>query len=104
MENKDKNIVIKKIENKTIESYDLYLKERNKSSKIKKNQARHSHVIMIEGQKYSFIARGKKQRVFKTDSVSFDYQVKNGHNNIDKNTIITLDDKGELVKRVGVQT
>ncbi len=90
-----------KIENKKIESYDLYLKERNKSSKIKKSQARHSHVIMIEGEKYSFIARGNKQRVFKTDSISFDYQIKNGHNNIDKSTIVTLDQNGEIVQRVG---
>ena len=90
-----------KIENKKIESYDLYSKERSKSSKIKKNQARHSHVITIEGAKYSFIARGNKQRVFKTDSISFDFQVKNGHNNIDKSTIVTLDENGELVQRVG---
>lgn len=87
------------IENKKIESYDLYLKERSKSSKIKKNQARHSHVIMIEGKKYSFIARGKKQRIFKTDSVSFDFQSKNGHNNIDKSTIVTHDENGEIVQR-----
>lgn len=89
-----------KIENKKIESYDLYLKERNKSSKIKKSQARHSHVIMIEGQKYSFIARGNKQRVYKTDSISFEFQVKNGHNNIDKSTIVTHDENGEIVQRI----
>ena len=88
-----------KIENKKIESYDLYLKERSKSSKIKKNQARHSHVLMIEGEKYSFIARGNKQRVYKTDSISFEFQVKNGHNNIDKSTIVTLDENGEIVQR-----
>ena len=90
-----------KIENKKIESYDLYLKERNKSSKIKKSQARHSHVIMIEGQKYSFIARGNKQRVYKTDSISFEFQIKNGHNNIDKSTIVTHDENGEIVQRIG---
>ena len=90
-----------KLENKKIESYDLYLKERNKLSKVKKTQARHSHVIMIEGQKYSFIARGNKQRVFKTDSISFDFQVKNGHNNIDKSTIVTHNENGEIVQRTG---
>jgi hypothetical protein len=89
-----------KIENKKIESYDLYLKERSKSSKVKKNQARHTHVILIEGAKYSFIARGNKQRVYKTDIVSFDFQVKNGHNNIDKSTIVTLDENGKIVQRV----
>lgn len=92
-----------KIENQKIESYMLYLKERSKSSKIKKNQARHSHVITIEGEKYSFIARGIKQRVYKTDSVSFEFQVKNGHNNIDKSTIITHDENGKLVQRAGSQ-
>ncbi len=89
------------IENKKIDGYDLYLKERNKSSKVKKNQARHSHVITIEGEKYSFIARGNKQRVYKTDTISFEFQVKNGHNNIDKSTIVTLDENGEPVQRAG---
>jgi hypothetical protein len=94
MENKDKNIVIKKIENKTIESYDLYLKERNKSSNVKKSQVRHSHVITVDDKKYSFSTRGKKQRVFKTDYFSFDFLSKNGHNNIDKRTIVTLHENG----------
>lgn len=89
------------IDNKKIESYELYLKERSKSSKVKKSQARHSHVIMIDGAKYSFIARGNKQRVFKTDTVSFDFQVKNGHNNIDKSSIVTHDENGEIVQRAG---
>ena len=90
------NSVIKK----KITSYDKYLTEKSRPpSKGGNGKARHSHVITIEGERYSFIAFDSKQWVFKTDTVSFEYEVNDGYKNIIPETIVTTDKDGKPVVR-----
>lgn len=89
-----------KIDQKKIEKYTLFLKESYRPpSKGGNANALHSHVLEIEGVKYSFLALGSQRWVFKTDTVSFDYEIKNGYKNITVETIATLDRNGKSVVR-----
>lgn len=89
-----------KIENKKISDYKLFLYENSRPpSKGGNTKALHSHVIQINGEKYSFLALGSQQWVFKSDTVSFEYEINNGYKNIVKETIVTLDRNGQLVVR-----
>lgn len=88
------------VSNKKITSYDKFLTEKSRPpSKGGNTKARHSHVIVIEGERYSFIAFDSKQWIFKTDTVSFEYEVNNGYKNIIPETIITIDKDGKSVVR-----
>lgn len=53
----------------------------------------------IEGEKFSFLALGSQQWVFKSDNVSFEYKIENGYKNIIKDTIVTIDRNGNVVSR-----
>jgi hypothetical protein len=89
-----------KIENKKITSYGKFLAELSRPpSKGGNTNARHSHVLEIDSEKYSFLALGSQQWVFKTDSVSFEFEVNQGYKNIIKETIETIDRNGQLVVR-----
>lgn len=89
-----------KIENAKIEDYQKYLREKSRPpSKGGNTKARHSHVLFIDGKKYSFLALGSQQWVFKTDLVSFDYELKGQYRNIDKETLVTIDKSGKEVVR-----
>ncbi|MEI6706310.1 MAG: hypothetical protein WCK96_04140 [Methylococcales bacterium] len=89
-----------KIENKKISSYTMYLKESSRPpSKGGNKNALHAHVLEIEGEEYSFLALGSQQWVFKTDTVTFEYELKDGYKNILKNTIETIDRHNKLIER-----
>lgn len=89
-----------KVEGKTISAYKLFLRENSRPpSKGGNTKALHSHVLDIEGEKYSFLALGTQQWVFKSDTVSFEYEVNGGYKNIVKESIVTLDCNGEPVIR-----
>lgn len=89
-----------KVENKIITSYEKFLREKSRPpSKGGNTKALHSHVLEIEGQKYSFLALGSQQWVFKSDSVSFEYEIKDGYNNIVKETLVSFDRHGQPVVR-----
>ena len=89
-----------KIENKKITEYKLFLQENSRPpSKGGNTGALHSHTLEIEGEKYSFLALGSQQWVFKSDTVSFEYEVKEAYKNIAKETIMTLDRMGQPVVR-----
>lgn len=89
-----------KIENAKIESYATYLRENSRPpSKGGNTKARHSHVLGINGEKYSFLALGSQQWVFKTDLVSFEYELNGSYKNIKSETLVTVDKNGKEVVR-----
>jgi hypothetical protein len=89
-----------RVESKKITSYGLFLKEPSRPpSRGGNTGALHSHVLEVEGEKFSFLALGSQQWVFKSDVVSFDYKIENGYKNIIKETIITIDRYGKVASR-----
>ncbi len=89
-----------KIEKAKIEDYQKYLSEKSRPpSKGGNTKALHSHVLVIDGEKYSFLALGSQQWVFKTDLVSFEYELNGQYKNIKKETLVTIDKNGKEVVR-----
>lgn len=89
-----------KIEGKRITTYGKLLVENSRPpSKGGNTGALHSHLIEIDGEKYSFLALGTQQWVFKSDTVSFEYEIKDRYKNIAKETIVTLDRHGQPIVR-----
>lgn len=89
-----------KLENKRVTAYQKFLKENHRPpSRGGNTNALHSHVLEIEGEKYSFLALGAQQWVFKEDTVSFEYEIKDGYKNIVKETLVTIDRHGQTVVR-----
>lgn len=89
-----------KVEKKKIDSYKVFLRENSRPpSKGGNTKALHAHVLEIEGEIYSFLALGSQQWVFKSDTVSFEYEVNVGYKNIIKESIMTVDRNGHPVVR-----
>ncbi len=89
-----------KMENKKITFYGKYLVEHSRPpSKGGNTNALHTHVLEIDGEKYSFFALGSQQWVFKSDTVSFEYEFKDGYKKMLPESIKTLDRTGKLVSR-----
>ena len=89
-----------KIEQASIEDYQKYLVEKSRPpSKGGNTKALHSHVLVIDGEKYSFQALGSQQWVFKNDLVSFGYELKGQYKNIIKETMVTFDKAGKEIVR-----
>jgi len=88
------------IRNRQIEAYRTYLKEPYRPpSKGGNTRALHSHVLVIDGQNYSFLALGSQRWVFKSDTVSFTFEASNGYNNIATETLTTLAPNGQSIVR-----
>ena len=89
-----------RVEGKKITEYNLYLiEEYRPPSRGGNTSALHSHVIEIDGENYSFKACGSQQWIYKTDTVSFEYELNGDYKNIKKETIETLDRKNQVVVR-----
>lgn len=89
-----------KIENMRIDNYSTFLKEPYRPpSKGGNTNALHCHILEIQGEKYSFVALGSKQLVYKSDTVAFEYEIKDGYKNIIVDTLTTLDRNGNQVVR-----
>jgi hypothetical protein len=89
-----------KIEGRKITAYSKRLVENSRPpSKGGNTGALHAHILEIDGEKYSFVALGSQQWVFKSDTVSFEYEIKDGYKNITKETIVTLDRHGQPMVR-----
>lgn len=90
-----------RIENKRIEHYKKYLTEPYRPpSKGGNTSARHAHVLIIDGEKYSFLALGSQQWAYKSDTVSFEYEItKEGYRNIIKETFVARTKDGVEVVR-----
>lgn len=83
-----------------ITDYSMFLKEKSRPpSKGGNTKALHSHVLTIDGERYSFLAVGSQQWVYKLDTVSFEYEVNNGYKNVLKETLKTVDVSGKVVVR-----
>lgn len=89
-----------KIEGKRFEKYDMFLAEPHRPpSKGGNTTALHAHVLTIEGERYSFHALGSQQWAYKTDSISFQFEVKDGYKNILKDTFAAFTKNGEPIVR-----
>jgi len=83
-----------------IDSYNLYLHEPHRPpSRGGNTRALHQHVIHVGGERYSFLALGSQQWVFKSDRVSFDYELNGSYRNIIKKTLVTVAANGKTVVR-----
>lgn len=88
------------IENKSFEAYGLFLRENHRPpSRGGNTKALHSHVLTIEGDRYSFLALGSQQWAHKSDTVSFEYEVNDGYKNVVKETFRAFSKSGEAVVR-----
>lgn len=87
--------------NAKIENYTTILKEKSRPpSKGGNTKARHSHAIFIDNVMYTFLAFGSQQWAYKTDTVSFEYDVVDDkYNNIKNETLVTVDKNGDHVVR-----
>lgn len=70
-------------------------------SKGGNTQARHLHVITVDGLTYSFLAAGARKWVFSTDTVSFEWKwdVTGKYRNIIPETVKAVDKNGNIVSR-----
>ena len=85
---------------KKIEKYSAFLKEKHRPpSRGGNTKALHAHFITIDGEIYSFLGLGSKQWVFKSDRVSFEYEIKDQYKNIIKETIVTIAKDGKEIVR-----
>ncbi|MGQ0333476.1 hypothetical protein [Halomonas elongata] len=92
--------VFVKLEKAKVEDYQKYLKEKPRPlSKGGNAKALHSHVLVVDGEECSFLALGSQQWVFKTDLVSFEYELNGQCKNIKKVTLVTFDKNGKEVVR-----
>jgi hypothetical protein len=90
----------KRITDAQIDSYYVHLHEPSRPpSRGGDTRALHQHVIHIAGERYSFMALGSQRWVFKTDRVSFDYEINGRYRNILKKTLVTVDANGKSVVR-----
>ncbi len=89
-----------KIENKHFEEYRLFLVEKHRPpSRGGNTAALHSHVLTIDGERYSFLGLGSQQWVYKSDAVSFEFEIKGGYRNILVQTITVTSKFGEAIIR-----
>lgn len=90
-----------RVEGGTVEKYSTWLKESYRPpSRGGNTAALHIHEMLIDGVKYTFYALGTKKWVYLGDTVSFEWELKDGkYHNVKKQTIVTKDKKGQVVVR-----
>jgi len=90
----------KSIKNVQFEKYEKFLKENSRPpSRGGNTNALHSHVLTIDGEKYSFLSPGSQQWAFKSDSISFEYEINDGYKNIIKETFSVKTKAGQSIAR-----
>lgn len=93
-------IMSNEIKDAKIDDYFTVLKEKSRPpSRGGNTKARHAHYIKIEGKIYSFLAFGSKQWVYKSDRVSFEFEMKGEYRNVLPESIRTTDKDGNVVIR-----
>ena len=89
-----------RIENAHIEVYRVVLTEPYRPpSRGGNTTARHSHLLVIDGQKYWFVALGSCRWVFKNDTVSFNYRREGDYCHIVTESLEVRDRHGKVVIR-----
>jgi hypothetical protein len=97
-----KSVTTLLVENARVSKYFAILKDKHRPpSKGGNTQARHLHVITIDGLTYSFLAAGARKWVFSSDTVSFEWQwdASGQYRNIIPETMKTIDKNGNVVSR-----
>lgn len=90
----------KKITDQHFEKYRLFLVEKHRPpSRGGNTGALHAHVLFIEGERYSFLALGSQQWAYKSDTVSFAYELKDGYKNVVRDTFVAVSKSGVPVVR-----
>ena len=90
------------VENAVVTKYVKHLIEGSRPpSRSGNGKAHHVHVLTIADDTYSFRALGRKQWVFKHDTVTFDWEhhPSTGRRYIDEDTILVFDKNGRPVHR-----
>lgn len=90
------------IERATVEDYKAFLFEPSRPpSKGGNTSALHRHRFRIDGETYSFLARGSRRWVFAGDVVSFDwtFDATGTYRNVKTETLETWDKNGKFVER-----
>lgn len=88
------------VENRQVEGYVVFLKEKHRPpSRGGNTRALHAHVLTIDGEKYSFLALGARKWVYRSDTVSFKFVIKDGYRNIVKETLVCIGPTGIPVVR-----
>jgi len=84
-----------------VEKYSTMLKEKYRPpSRGGNTRALHLHILTIASQTYSFFALGSQRWVYASDTVSFDYEIKDGkYRNIIKETIRAQNKEGHPIIR-----
>jgi hypothetical protein len=91
-----------RVEKATVESYGSYLKDKHRPpSKGGNTRAWHQHVLVIDGEKYSFLAAYAGKFVYKGETVSFDWEWDESkrYRNIDRSTVVAWDAAGNRTIR-----
>jgi hypothetical protein len=91
-----------RVENATIEDYRTLLLEPSRSpSRGGNGPAWHSHRITINGDHYSWRGLGFRQWIYKSDTVSFEWEWDASHKyrNIDPDSIVVTDKNGKAITR-----
>ena len=90
------------IKDARIEDYTTLLIEPSRSpSRGGNGRAWHSHQITIDGTRYSWRGLGFRQWVYKSDTVSFEWEFDKTekYRNVDPHSIKTIDKSGKAVTR-----
>ena len=97
----DEKKTLHRVEGVQIDDYKTFLKENSRPpSRGGDTSALHIHTVIIDEDRYSFFARGSKRWIFQGDLASFDYEVTpEWHRNIVRDSIVTVDQKGEVQLR-----
>jgi hypothetical protein len=100
-EKKEPQDEVHHLEGVTIDDYKTFLPEPSRPpSRGGNTSALHSHAVFIGDRKFTFLARGAKKWIFKTDTASFSYRrTPEGYLNILKKTVRTVDMTGAEVVR-----
>lgn len=91
-----------RVENARITDYTTLLLEPTRSpSKGGNGRAHHSHRITINGEHYSWHALGFRQWIYKSDTVTFEWEwdPSKRYRNIDPESIVVADKPGKEVVR-----
>ena len=82
------------------DTYTTFPKEKSRPpSRGGNTKALHSHCLTFGGESYSFLGLGSKQWAYKSDLVSFEFEIKGEYKNIIPESLVTIERNGKEVFR-----
>jgi hypothetical protein len=91
-----------RVERTAIDQYKTFLAEPGRPpSRGGNTRAWHSHVLFVDGERYSFLALGARKWIYASDVASFDWNwdEEKRYRNIDRDSIRVWDKDGNVVVR-----